>query len=148
MNQADFSAIFDVFSSSGLDIRTSTKNKTFKELNCQLNTLLGYSVGGGEARYVLATRTLPRNCEICNQRSVFRGSTLGYQRTCSISCSRKLDSFLSAITAPEVVAKRVTSNRQTLAKMGVVNIGQLDAVKQKIKNTNQQRYGVKNILLQ
>lgn len=82
-----------------------------------------------EALYCFSNNIEPKKCEICGNKTVFLSFKLGYQKTCSVQCSGKIN---------ETKEKRYKTN---LEKYGVKIPSQLTEFQEKQKQTTFEKYG-------
>jgi hypothetical protein len=124
------------------------KNKKFKEIALKFNNYLNKNFTLSEIKWLLKNKKVDRPlCIICNKKETrFLGTNKGYQKTCSLKCSRQLDSFKNCLTDKTIIEKRKKSIKEKLDKLGLKNFSQQEYVKEKIKNTNIQRYGTTSSL--
>lgn len=149
MTKSGLTPLFQRFYELVLQSKTGLNNHSFISLVKDFKLAIdANNMSNSETKYMLNNKMLARPiCYVCGINVLpFRGQTLGYQRTCSIKCSRQLDSFKDSLKNPDTIAKRQKSLAATLESRGVTNVGQLQSTKNKIKQTVLERYGTKSIL--
>lgn len=87
-------------------------------------------------------------CIICGKPTKFRNYTLGYTTTCSKECKKIFDSNTLKEASKQCQSDSAKAKRQkTLEEKygkGITNVFQAESIKNKIKFTNIERYGVEH----
>lgn len=146
---SNLQSLFDKFSKSADDyMKCGLRNRKLLSITNEFKEAIGISASVSETRFMLLNRLSSRPlCSVCQQKTTaYLGQSIGYQRTCSIKCSRSLDSFRDSLKNPDTIAKRNKSVVEAFKRMGVTNCGQLQKTKDKIKQTLLDRYGVDSVL--